>query len=78
MWERMERLAQLDVYTTFTALDRIVRAELNGPYPHPSVSDIGPALQLALRAESQVVRQRAIDLVNLLGDSGFTEFGLLL
>jgi hypothetical protein len=78
MWERMERLAELDVDTTFTALDRIVQAELNGPYPHPNVSDIGPALRHALRAENQTVRQRAIDLVNILGDRGFTEFGALL
>jgi hypothetical protein len=78
MWDRMEALAELDVKPTIIVVDRIVRAELTDAYPHFSLSDIGPTLKIALQSDDLEARQRAIDLVNLLGDNGFTEFGSLL
>ena len=78
MWERMKALAELDVGGTMIVADRIIRAELKGKYPHFSLSAIGPTLTVALQSADQAPRQRAIDLVNLLGDNGFIEFGSLL
>jgi hypothetical protein len=78
MWGRLERLAEMAIVPVIEMVDRIIRAELRGEYQHFNLSDLGPTLEIALKSEEATVRHRAEDIVNLLGDHGFTEFGTLL
>jgi hypothetical protein len=78
MWERLGVLVDIDVEVTIDIVARIVRAELSGKYPHFNISDVGPVLAAALESDNPAAHQKAKDLVNLLGDRGFTEFGTLL
>ena len=77
MWGRLKSLTDLDPDRAITIVERIVRAELKSNYPHFAIADVGPALQAALRSKSQLAVQKATDLVDLLGDNGFSEFGSL-
>ena len=78
IWSRMTAFSQLDLNATLAIVARMVRAELAAAYPHFNIADIGPVLTEALRSENSLSQQIAKDLINLLGDSGFTEFGTLL
>lgn len=78
MWERMARFAEVDLDSTIAVAEKLIEAELKDRYPHFNLSEVGPVLKYALTSEDPVVRRKATDLVNLLGDSGFTEFGTLL
>jgi hypothetical protein len=78
MWPRLSTLAALDADATMQMVDRIIRSELNGEYPHFNVSELGPVLEVGLQFDVIATQQKAKDIVNLLGDHGFTEFGTLL
>jgi hypothetical protein len=78
MWERLLEVAAIDIETTIEVADKIIRAELLGEYPHFNIADVGPVLVAAASSGNRTAAQRGRDLVNLLGDRGFTEFGTLL
>jgi hypothetical protein len=78
MWERLLSLADLEVGATMDIVGMILRAELRGKYPHFNISEVGPVLRTALHSDDPDARQKCRDLINLLGDSGFVEFGTLL
>ena len=78
MRERLGVLVDIDIEVAIDIMARIVRAELSGKYPHFNISDVGPVLAAALESDNPAAHQKAKDLVNLLGDRGFTEFGTLL
>jgi hypothetical protein len=78
MWDYLGQLAAADPTTAFTIANRIIRAELNAPYPHISLRDTGPVLRAALTRGAAEVVQAARDVIDLLGEQQFTEFGRLL
>ena len=78
MWTRLLALAEIDMLETLGMVEYIIRAVLRESYPHFTLSDVGPVLTVGLNSASAAAQQKAKDLINLLGDKGFTEFGALL
>lgn len=78
MWSRMVSFAALDLRATLVIVEKMIYAELKSTYPHFNIADIGPVLTEAIQSGDQTARQTSKDLINLLGDRGFTEFGTLL
>lgn len=78
MWARLDSLASVDGAVTMQIVDRLVRAELAGDYPHFNIAETGRVLARGLKSGDHSTIQRANDIINLLGDHGFGEFGTLL
>lgn len=78
VWEHLARLAEVDINKTFPIAEMLITAALRRQYGHITLKQTEVVLSRALRAESPETRERAIRLINSLGERGYIEFGRLL
>jgi hypothetical protein len=77
MWERLAELAPSFPDEVQRLVTLVVDRELSGPYPHLSVSEVGPVFRAIFERGSTAARAAALEALHRAGDAGFTELGSL-
>jgi len=78
IWERLGRLADIDVDRTFRMAELLITAALDRPHPHITLEHTQRVLERALSAGNAETRARSKRLIHTLGERGYFEFGRLL
>jgi hypothetical protein len=78
LWERLARMAVLDVRAATEIATLIIDAELDGDFPYFNRQEIAPVLRAGLAAGESDAQERATRTIHTLGDRGFEQFGDLL
>lgn len=77
MWDRLAELAPAFPDEVQRLVTLVVDRELASPYPHLSVSEVGPVFSAVFERGSTQARAAALEALHRAGDAGFTELGSL-
>jgi hypothetical protein len=77
-WARFAELGALDAKSVIDMADNLIKTELASDYAVFDFKDVAPVLRLGLASADPTVKARTEQLIHDLGDSGWTEFGVLL
>ncbi|MHB1169447.1 MAG: hypothetical protein ACYC28_09225, partial [Longimicrobiales bacterium] len=78
LWQRVARMAAVDVHQAVETAMLVIEAELRGDYPHFNFDELAPVLRIGLASEDAATRQLALRAVHTLGERGFEQFGILI
>lgn len=78
LWERLGRMAAVDVGQAIQTAVLVIEAELRGDYPHFNFDEVAPVLRIGLGSHDLATRKLTERTIHTLGDHGFEQFGSLL
>jgi hypothetical protein len=78
LWQRVARMAAVDVHQATETAVLVVEAELRGDYPHFNFDELAPVLRIGLASEDAATRELALRTIHTLGERGFEQFGTLI